>query len=288
MEALSCGTPSIISNWGAHLEFADGIAELVNVPKELPPKHVFMLGDGFDIGVWGEPDFDHFKDTMWRVYKNYDDIKQKTIKRSRFIRQLYTWDNAAKIAEKNIEELIKFKSFVPNKQVKINLGCGNDIRSDYINVDKYNNLNKIDLQADFEFLPFSDQSIDELYVSHVFEHIGLNKMYSVIEEWKRVLKDNAYLILKLPNLEREIKIWLESSDDRKWFELNRIFGSQSHPGNVHLCGFNPNSLKLFLETFGFSIEKCIIGTLVLEKKFVVQRRNLKKKNIRNHNITYIL
>jgi autotransporter strand-loop-strand O-heptosyltransferase len=117
MEAISCGTPTIASNWGGHLEFADGISHLVNVPKELPPKQVFMLGDKFDYGVWGEPDFDHLKDVMWDVYKNYHDSKKNALKRSKFIRELYTWDNAARKAEGYIKELAKTHIYVPETAV---------------------------------------------------------------------------------------------------------------------------------------------------------------------------
>lgn len=145
------------------------------------------------------------------------------------------------------------------KKIKLNLGCGNDIKRGYINIDRYNNTKNVDMNADLGSLPFKNNSVDELYTSHVFEHIGINDIYPVLEEWRRVLKLNAKLILRLPNLEKEVKIWLEASDDKKWFEVIRIFGSQSHPGNTHLCGFNMGSLKSFLERFNFEVEDIKLG-----------------------------
>jgi len=105
IEALACGTPSIASNWGAHLEFADGIAHLVDVPKELPPKELIFMDNTIDYGVWGEPDFDHMKKVMRDVYNDYNNVKETTLNKSKYIREKYTWNNSAIIAEKYIKEL---------------------------------------------------------------------------------------------------------------------------------------------------------------------------------------
>ena len=118
MEAIACGTPTVCSDWGGHLEFADGISHKVNVPNELPPKNVYMLGDNHDFGVWGEPDFGHLKYVMYnKVYKDYIDAKTRAMSMSKYIRQLYTWDNAARKAEGYIKELVTKKyHYVENKQ----------------------------------------------------------------------------------------------------------------------------------------------------------------------------
>ena len=68
-------------------------------------------------------------------------------------------------------------------------------------------------------LPFRDGELDEIFTSHVFEHIGINDIYATVEEWRRTLRDNGDLIMKLPNLEHEVKKWLEAPDDKKWNEV---------------------------------------------------------------------
>jgi len=145
------------------------------------------------------------------------------------------------------------------EKVKLNLGCGNIIKPGYVNIDRYNNTGNVDFKADLGELPFANDSVDEVYTSHVFEHIGLNDIYSVVEEWRRVLVLNGKLVLRLPNLEKEVNIWLNTPDNKKWFAVGRIFGSQSHEGNTHLCGFNPESLKSFLECFDFKIQDIRLG-----------------------------
>lgn len=170
-----------------------------------------------------------------------------------------TFDDEVQL-KRIINEVMNAYNIVPEfKKIKINLGCGNDIMSGYVNIDRYNNTGNVDINADLGDLPFKNDSVSEIYTYHVFEHIGLNDMYSVLDEWKRVLVVGGKLILHLPNLEAEIKIWLDASDDKKWFEVGRIFGSQSHEGNSHLCGFNPGSLKSFLERFDFEIENIGLG-----------------------------
>lgn len=266
MEAIASGTPSIYSGWGAQQEFAQGIGHEVIVSAEKSPSKVFMLGDRDDLGVWGEPDFDHLQLIMNDVYRNSGQYRTKSEKLSRYVREVYSWENAALKAKKYIDELLEQKSFqVPDeiedidKGVKLNLGCGNEILDGYINVDRYNNTGNVDLSCDLGSLPFPDESVDEIYTSHVFEHIGINDIYAVMTEWRRVLRNKGRLKMYLPNLEHEVRIWLDTPDDRKWFEVHRIFGSQSHEGNTHFSGHNPASLKSFLESFNFDVVHCDVG-----------------------------
>lgn len=265
-EAIACGIPAICSNWGSQLDFANDISLLVNIKEYKPPKQVFMLGDDYDYGVWAEPDFDHLRFQITQAYDHYHTYREMALKYSNLFRKVWTWDNSARTAEGYINELLEQKSFqVPDeiedidKGVKLNLGCGNEILDGYINIDRYNNTGNIDLSCDLGALPFPDESVDEIYTSHVFEHIGINDIYGVMSEWRRVLRNKGRLKMYLPNLEHEVRIWLDTPDDRKWFEVHRIFGSQSHPGNAHFSGHNPSSLKSFLESFDFEVPHCVIG-----------------------------
>ena len=156
-----------------------------------------------------------------------------------------------------IDEIMDIYGVKP--KVKINLGCGNDIRVGYINVDKYNNTGNVDHQWDLSKLEVEDGSVDEIYTSHVFEHIEINDVYTVLEEWERALRVGGTIVMRLPDLEREVKIWLDAPADRKWFEVHRIFGSQSHEGNTHFSGHSKDSLKYLIERFNFKVTSLDIG-----------------------------
>ena len=108
LECISCGTPSICSDWGGHLEFAKDVSIKVNVPKELKPKNVFNIDDKNDLGVWGEPDFDHLEDIMMYVFNNYGTCKQDVLRKFESIVNKYSWENSVLIAKKYIDEIVKF------------------------------------------------------------------------------------------------------------------------------------------------------------------------------------
>lgn len=82
--------------------------------------------------------------------------------------------------------------------MKINLGAGCDHRPGYIAVDRYDWDGNIDIICDFEKepLPFCDNSQDEVYCAHVFEHLS-NPM-DVIKECFRILKPGGLLHIVVP------------------------------------------------------------------------------------------
>lgn len=82
------------------------------------------------------------------------------------------------------------------RTMKLNLGCGSDIRKGYLNVDNVNGPD-IDFLMDIEKpFPFSDSSIDEIMASHVLEHT--HRYASIIKECHRVLKPGGKLEVRVP------------------------------------------------------------------------------------------
>jgi len=81
--------------------------------------------------------------------------------------------------------------------IKLNLGCGRDIKEEYINIDfkSAKGVNMI-LDLNKNVLPFEDNSVDEILCSHVLEH--LVDPYSFMEECHRVLKEGGIICVKLP------------------------------------------------------------------------------------------
>lgn len=71
--------------------------------------------------------------------------------------------------------------------MRLNLGCGRDIKKDYLNcdiskkygADKIVNLNK------FPY-PFKDNFADEIYMNHILEH--LDAPTKVLNECHRILR----------------------------------------------------------------------------------------------------
>jgi len=82
--------------------------------------------------------------------------------------------------------------------LKLNLGCGRDTRSGWVNIDLRPGPG-VDMVMDLsEPLPFPDNSIEEIYASHVLEHIL--HWEKTVEELHRVLKPGRKCEIIVPYL----------------------------------------------------------------------------------------
>lgn len=95
IESMSCGTPSIYSDWGAQLEYAKDKGIPVKI-KGLSPANYEHNWPGF----YCEPDLENLSQKMLDVYNNYSSFKQKALKDGEFIREEFTWEKAAEKADK--------------------------------------------------------------------------------------------------------------------------------------------------------------------------------------------
>jgi SAM-dependent methyltransferase len=85
------------------------------------------------------------------------------------------------------------------QETKLNLGCGNDTKSGWINVDSVFQ-NGVDMITDLSKVPykqFKDNSVDEIYASHILEHF--DNPIEVLTEWHRVCKNGARIIIRVPH-----------------------------------------------------------------------------------------
>lgn len=86
-------------------------------------------------------------------------------------------------------------------KIRLNLGCGKDIRKGWVNCDKYpseEDLEKV-MEIDLEHtpLPFASDYADEILLNHVFEHLHVNQ-YSLMKELSRILKKGGILRINVP------------------------------------------------------------------------------------------
>ena len=86
--------------------------------------------------------------------------------------------------------------------MKLNLGSGSKILKGYVNVDKFQYYNP-DVVHDLEKFPypFEDNSVDEILLSHVLEHIGQNPdvFNNIIKELYRICKNNSIVDIRVPH-----------------------------------------------------------------------------------------
>lgn len=81
---------------------------------------------------------------------------------------------------------------------KINLGCGENILDDWENYDLFPFNKKVErIDIDKLPLPFDSESIDEILLSHTFEHLNINRHYLMLEFY-RILRDGGKLTISVP------------------------------------------------------------------------------------------
>jgi SAM-dependent methyltransferase len=81
---------------------------------------------------------------------------------------------------------------------KLNLGCGRDIRPGFVNLDLVK-MPGLDVVADLEaFLPFRDDSFDEIFSSHVLEHV--RELIPLLGELARICRAGGVLRIEVPHL----------------------------------------------------------------------------------------
>ena len=89
--------------------------------------------------------------------------------------------------------------------MKLNLGCGYNKFPGYVNVD-HDPKCEPDVVADLEQrLPFEDNSVDEIIMFHVLEHLGqdVNVYFSIWKELYRILKHNGEIKITVPHWNHE-------------------------------------------------------------------------------------
>ena len=85
---------------------------------------------------------------------------------------------------------------------KLNLGCGFDKRSGFINADNFEDCNP-DVKIDIEATPwiFDDNSFDYILMKHVLEHVGssFDLFKNIMQELYRVISSNGLIEIHVPH-----------------------------------------------------------------------------------------
>ncbi len=90
---------------------------------------------------------------------------------------------------------------------------------------------------------FEDESIEEVYASHVLEHVSIINKQKTFNGVHRILKKEGRFYISVPNLESIAQVFLQLPDGRSKYDLmTLIYGGQTDDYDFHYCGFWPNFL----------------------------------------------
>lgn len=98
IEAMACGLPTIVTGYSGPTEFIDAFAWRIDhrlVPVDEP---FFERADG-DLGLWAEPDWTHLRSLMREVFENREAARTRGLAGSEHVRQAFSWDRAAAVAQ---------------------------------------------------------------------------------------------------------------------------------------------------------------------------------------------
>jgi hypothetical protein len=126
--------------------------------------------------------------------------------------------------------------------VKLDIGCGATPRAGFIGIDR-----KLGKEAFPLDLP--DESVDEIYASHVLEHFGCRDTAPVLLEWVRVLKPGGRMRIAVPDLGQIIS---NSAAGKPGNYLGYLYGGQDDADDFHRSGFDEDLLETFLRKCGLS------------------------------------
>lgn len=124
--------------------------------------------------------------------------------------------------------------------VRLNIGAGSTVIDGYIPVD-------IKTGTDARTLPYPDESVDEVYASHVLEHLPRDEAPKALAEWARVLKPGGIMRIGVPNVPVICKAWNELDEPHLMMVL---YGSQDDQTNHHGWGYSSESLRHAMNNAG--------------------------------------
>jgi SAM-dependent methyltransferase len=163
--------------------------------------------------------------------------------------------------EKVIETIRESKEFISKifdytkYPLRLNLGCGFDIRSGYLNVDLHD-FHHPDLVADIRVLDMLPSDYyEEIIAQDCLEHLPRYDTLPALKEWSRLLKKGGILQLRVPNVVGLVDIIkAESSVETQEKLIQCLFGTQAYNGDYHYTSFTKILLEHYLKEASLFIE----------------------------------
>ncbi len=146
--------------------------------------------------------------------------------------------------------------------MKLHLGCGEKYLNGYTNIDfpesehNVQSNRRVDVVTDITELSYTDSSIDEIRLHHVFEHFTRPIACALTAAWRSWLKPHGILRIEVPDFCETSLILFDpqASDSAKAVALRHVFGSHEAAWAIHCEGWTIDRMSELLKNFGFEVE----------------------------------
>ena len=139
---------------------------------------------------------------------------------------------------------------------KLNIGSGMKPLENYINVDA-RELSSVDVVAEAGQLPYSDNSVDEIYSAHLIEHFPKRVLESeILPHWYLKLKAGGHVVLIFPDFEEMLAAY--GRKEMSFEDLAEVvMGGQDYALDYHYAVLSTKIVEQALAAVGFSDIKVV-------------------------------
>lgn len=149
--------------------------------------------------------------------------------------------------------------------MRLNLGCGGDIKPGYLNVD-LKKRDGVDLVADIMTLAFPPETFTEIFAADVIEHLYFSNAKKLLKNCHEWLKSHGTLVIhtsNLPFLASKLVDGGNYADEFHFEVLKWVYGitpagESDSPYMIHYWSYSKESLCHVLRQIGFRIAHCQI------------------------------
>jgi predicted SAM-dependent methyltransferase len=113
---------------------------------------------------------------------------------------------------------------------------------------------EVDFVGDISNLDqFGDNSFEEIYASHVIEHVDQKNIKKTLKGINRILENNGKFYISVPDLDVLCRIFINEKAPlkAKFHVMQMMFGGQVDKHDYHYFGWNYELLKSYLLDAGF-------------------------------------
>ncbi|MDB4623028.1 hypothetical protein OAE36_00005 [bacterium] len=135
--------------------------------------------------------------------------------------------------------------------LRLHIGCGSVNLQGWVNIDARDQehihlvTDKIDLAG------FSDNSIEEIYISHFLEHFSFVESNKLLRLFASKLTSTGKLRISVPDFDKLILTYNANGSDLDLIKF-AVMGGQDYPYNFHKSLYNHKTLSALLLSSGFS------------------------------------